>query len=130
MLPLCKFYRYLIYKLYHFSDDTPVFNVIMTLMLVHLYQLLTIIMLIESSKLYDFKLNLVDGYRPFVLVISFSILHFLLFYNKKRWKAIEDEFKNESPRHKKIGTIIVIFYVIGSAGLFFTSLFMLPSPNL
>jgi hypothetical protein len=43
MLPLCKCYRYLIYRLYHFRDDTPTTNVLVTLATVHLFQFLTII---------------------------------------------------------------------------------------
>lgn len=48
MLPLCKFYRYLIYRLYHFRDDTPIINTIITLGVVHWSILLSFRIVIEQ----------------------------------------------------------------------------------
>ena len=48
MLPLCKFYRYLIYRLYNFSGDTPMVNVIITLTLIHTIQLMTLLLIVNG----------------------------------------------------------------------------------
>jgi hypothetical protein len=58
MLPLCKFYRYLIYRLYHFSDDMPVLKVVLTLSFIHYVQLLIIVTVIEELFPVKFSLDL------------------------------------------------------------------------
>ena len=47
MLKLCKFYRYLIYRIYHFSNDTPEINTIGSLTIVHLCQILCFTVIID-----------------------------------------------------------------------------------
>lgn len=121
MLPLCKFYRYLIYRLYHFCDDMPVLKVVLTLSFIHYVQLLIIVTVIE--ELFPVKFSLDLSKNESILFFAFSgILHYFLFYNKEKWRAIEKEFKGESTKHKKIGLILVLIYLLGTIIFFFTLL--------
>jgi len=114
MLPLCKFYRYLIYRLYHFSCDTPVLNVILTLAMVHFFLLIDLLVILSSFPY--LKGCLVVPFfnlkNRLLVIIPFFIAHYFLFYNKKKWNAINVEFRDESPRHKKIGLILVWSYLL------------------
>lgn len=112
MLPLCKFYRYLIYRLYHFRDDTPVVNVMITLTVVHLFIILNILFIINEFTTFKVWPDFTT-FKPQLFVILFIILNYLLFYNKKKWVIYDNEFKNETPKQKKIGLIFVLLYLIG-----------------
>lgn len=117
MLPLCKFYRYLIYRLYNFSGDTPMVNVIITLTLIHTIQLMTLLLIVNGFT--SIKVSLEECGKNPLFHIAFMVLHYFLFYDKKKWGAIRKEFKDESPRHKKIGLIVVLTYLLGTVFLFF-----------
>ena len=118
MLPLCKFYRYLIYRLYHFRDDSPVVNVIVTLSSVHLMQLYTIKLLLWFLFSVNINWN-IEGNQFLVFMFLFMGVNYLLLYNKKKWETYDEEFKNETPEHKKKGLILVLSYLIGSIVIFF-----------
>jgi hypothetical protein len=120
MLPLCKFYRYLIYRLYHFRNDTPIFNTIATLTIVHWFQLLNIFYVVDEFTSYKIWNSIFSPskFNP-MIVILFGILNFILLYNKKKWKSYDEEFKNESPKERKRGLIIVLSYLIGTIILSF-----------
>ena len=120
MLPLCKFYRYLIYRLYHFRNDTPIFNTIATLTIVHWFQLLNIFYVVDEFTSYKIWNSIFSPskFNP-MIVILFGILNFILLYNKKKWKSYAEEFKNESPKERKRGLIIVLSYLIGTIILSF-----------
>ena len=120
MLPLCKFYRYLIYRLYNFSGDTPMVNVIITLTLIHTIQLVTLLLIVNGfTSFTSIKVFLGECGKNPLFHIAFMVLHYFLFYDKKKWGAIRKEFKDESPRHKKIGLIVVLAYLLGTVFLFF-----------
>ena len=76
MLPLCKFYRYLIYRLYHFSDDMPVLKVVLTLSFIHYVQLLIIVTVIEELFPVKFSLDLRAYY--FLLFQEFYIIFYFI----------------------------------------------------
>lgn len=120
MLPLCEFYRYLIYRLYHFRNDTPIFNTIATLTIVHWFQLLNIFYVVDEFTSYKIWNSIFSPskFNP-MIVILFGILNFILLYNKKKWKSYDEEFKNESPKERKRGLIIVLSYLIGTIILSF-----------
>lgn len=120
MIPLCKFYRYLIYRLYHFRNDTPIFNTIATLTIVHWFQLLNIFYVVDEFTSYKIWNSIFSPskFNP-MIVILFGILNFILLYNKKKWKSYDEEFKNESPKERKRGLIIVLSYLIGTIILSF-----------
>lgn len=118
MLPLCKFYKYLIYRLYHFREDTPVVNTIVTLGIIHFLQMLIILSIVHKYTSLDVWPDW-HAYNMRLVAIVFLGSHFPLLYNKKKWRAIDNEFKGESPKHRKIGTIIVLAYLLGTIFLFF-----------
>ena len=113
MLPLCKCYRYLIYRLYHFRDDTPITNVLVTLATVHLFQFLTILIVIDKCTPFKVWPGSSEP-RDTIEVSIFLVLHYILFYNKKKWGEFDVEFKDETPKHKRIGFWLVILYLVGS----------------
>ena len=118
MLPLCKFYRYLIYRLYHFRDDTPIINTIITLGVVHWSILLSFRIVIEQFVHID---PIIGSSKEsnIIFAIFWFALHYILFYNKVKWNSYDKEFKDETPKQRKKGLILVLSYLIGSVIIFF-----------
>jgi len=122
---MVKFYIYLVYRLYDYWNngnrlETPVGNIIIVLSLVHLVQLFTIFCLLLK---YFNSLDFIFRIKPPIIILSillFGILHYFIFYNKKKWESYNTEFQNESNKTRKIGSIIIITYIFGSFVLFFT----------
>jgi|GEM_PF-442704 len=115
MLKLCKFYRYLIYRIYHFSNDTPGLNVILTLSVIHSAQILVIYMSIRRIFFDDCLPSILfSKYEDVIYVIFLFLLNYFLFYNKKKWKSYFKEFQNETEKERKRGFILVLSYLIGS----------------
>jgi hypothetical protein len=110
-----KFYRYVIYKLYSGcymkKNDTPVLNVIITLSLVHFFQLLSIGLILDKIfpqiNLFKYK---IDKLYIALGTIIFGLINYFLFYNKKRWESYLEEFKDGNLLKGNIGTILV-FYI-------------------
>ena len=122
MLPLCRFYRYLIYRLYHFRDDTPTINTIGVLMIVHWGQFISIVTIIEEITSIHFWPDLPFYSERYKLIPGFliwMIIHFILFYDRKKWKSYEEEFRDETPKQRRKGLILVLAYLIGSTIMFF-----------
>lgn len=113
---MIQFYRYIIYRLYSSALDkkssSPIFDVIWALAFVHLSQV---------AAIYALLIGLNPGIPLFVenraIVIVFCIFmlvsHYFLFYNKKRWEAIMEEFKDETPTEKTKGRWRVSLYLNG-----------------
>jgi uncharacterized membrane protein len=118
-----------IYKIYSWTaakkGDTPIANTILTLAIVHFFQLLTFLLFIDQIviplKWLSPLLKTQKGYLFLVVSIYFVAFYFLV-YNKQRWDSYVDEFKNESEEQRRKGNIWVISYLIGSILLFFISL--------
>ena len=116
-------YRYLIYKLYSWAlkkkNDTPVFNVIITLTIVHFVQLLTIYCIV--FKLFHifniFSKN--NSIYVAVFMLLFIMLNYFVLYNKQRWNNYMKEFEGERERDRLKGKIYVLVYLIGSIAIFF-----------
>ena len=111
MLPLCKFYRYLIYRLYHFKDDTPIANTILTLGVVHFFICSAIFSVLLEYTQIKFCTSKNEAV---ILGIVWLIAHYFLFYNKKKWQSYNEEFKDENPKQRRRGLILVLSYLIGS----------------
>jgi hypothetical protein len=113
-------YRYLIYRLLTWGKgDTPVANVIITLTIVHFIQLFSFYLIL--LKIFP-QLNVLDRINWLLLgigLIIFGIIHYFIFYNKRKWNLYLEEFKNESPSKRKKGKILVLSYLIGSFVIFF-----------
>jgi hypothetical protein len=120
-----KAYRYLIYKLYSWAlkkkNDTPVFNVIITITVMHYFQLLTIYcILFRAFHIFNiFSKN--NGLYVGLFMVLFIIFNYFILYNKKRWANYLCEFENEDERASFKGKIYVLSYLIGSILLFFFS---------
>jgi len=115
MLKLCKFYRYLIYRIYHFANDTPGLNVILTLSIVHFTQFLSLLTVV--NRVFFPEINLspsLSKLEMYIFMPCLFFLHFILFYNKKKWKIYFKEFRNETKEERKRGFILVLSYLIGS----------------
>ena len=118
-------YSYIIYKIYSWTSgksDTPVVNTILTLAVVHFFQLATILLFIDRiiSPLYLFQhFNKV---YIFLGAIIYFIIFWLLIYNKNRWNVFIEEYSKETMEESKGGSRIVLFLLIGSIVLFFISL--------
>lgn len=121
-----RMYRYIIYKLYFWAlkrpNDTPVFNVIVTLAFVHFTQLLTIYL--YAFNFFDFKDILTTENIKYIVVffIFFVLLHYLILYNGKKWDGYILQFQNEDKRNRKKNSMLVLLYLIGSIIFFFVSL--------
>jgi hypothetical protein len=120
---MIKPYRYLIYKLYSWGlrkkGDTPVANVIITLSIVHFFQILLLYSVI--GKFFP-KIAIFDNIGKIyigIFLVLFMIAHYFLLYNKKRWKGYLEEFKNESSQQNKKRKVFVLIYLIGSILMFF-----------
>ena len=117
-------YKYIIYKIYSWKNDTPIANTILTLSIIHFFQLLTLLLIIDrliTPFLFTENHNVGKGTLFIGLVIYFG-LFYLVVYNKQRWNAYVEEYKNESEEQRKRGNRFVITYLVGSILLFFISL--------
>lgn len=122
-------YKYLIYKLYSWGlnkeNDTPVFNVIITLAFVHFVQLFTIYMILLKYIPELSIFNIENKAYLYVFGTIFILLNYFLLYNKKRWESYLQKFKNESKNESRRGKIYVLAYLIGSILLFFITAIIL-----
>ncbi|NSL86242.1 hypothetical protein ECE50_005345 [Chitinophaga sp. Mgbs1] len=113
-----RFYRYLIYKIYSWGarrpNDTPVMNVILCLMAVHLFQLCLLLYILGKLVPAVNDIPLPGGVFAVVFAVCFILLHYFLFYNKERWAAYREEFQDETPKEARKGKIYVLAYLIGS----------------
>ena len=118
MLKLNKFYRYLIYRVSHFENLTPVMNTLATLCVVHGSLISTFFLLLYDifgiKGFADFNKTLMS-----IVTVLFLVLHYLLFYNKKKWKEYEKEFKDETLHERRTGLVKVLAYLIGCILIFF-----------
>lgn len=49
-----------------------------------------------------------------IFFICFIGLYALLFYRKEKWKGYIEQFKNETPKERRRGTIILLLFTIGT----------------
>lgn len=118
MLKLNKFYRYLIYRVSHFENLTPVMNTLFALSVTHTFVIATIFIIIAKALHYEYDF-IPSRLEAFLIFSVVMLIHYILFYDKKKWKEYEEEFKNETPKDRKVGLIKVLIYLIGSIAAFF-----------
>ena len=118
MLTLCRFYRYLVYRLYHFKNDTPIFNVILALTLTHGFHVMIFLVLTTRFTSFDVWPHF-SSFMMKVAPVLFGFLNYFLFYNKKQWASFDEEFKNETSEQKHWGGALVLAYLIGAPISFF-----------
>lgn len=111
-------YKYIIYRLYNWrlknKDLNPELRVVITMSILHCTQLLLV---------YEILITVVPSLRTkfkftdlFVIIffICFIGLYALLFYRKEKWKGYIEQFKNETPKERRRGTIILLLFTIGT----------------
>src|SRR5262245_27187136 len=111
-------YKYIIYKIYSWRNDTPVGNTILTLAVTHFFQAGAVYLLIDKFVTplpwrADIKKNYI-----FIGALVYFVCFYLAVYNKRRWAAYMEEYKNEDDMQRRRGNILVISYLIGSILLF------------
>ena len=107
------------------NNDTPIFNVIITLAFVHFVHLFTVYMVILKFFPAISIFNLRDKFYLYIFGVIFIIVNYLFLYNKKRWESYVEEFKNESENESRRGKIYVLAYLMGSILLFFITTIIL-----
>lgn len=119
-------YKYLIYKIYSWTKDkkgdTPIVNTILTLTFTHFIQMFVLLMYVDKFITPIKWLKNINKTSIYIGGPIYYFAFYLLVYNKKRWDAYVEEFKDESEKQRKCGNFIVIAYLIGSILLFFISL--------
>jgi len=120
---MSNFYSYIIYKVYTWgnrgSNATPVLNVLIVLTFVHYVQLLVIQSIL--ARIFPSLRFLERPNRSYVAIglLVFFVLHYLVFYNKKRWATYVEKYKAETEKKKRKGSFFVLLYLIGSIMLLF-----------
>jgi len=119
-------YKYIIYKIYSWTankkNDTPIGNTILTLGLIHLFQLATVLLFIDKIIIPLEWIYNINKVYLFIGALIYFILFYFLLYNKERWNSYIEEFSNESESERKRGNFLVIAFLVGSILLFFISL--------
>ena len=118
-----RFYRYLIYRLYTWrlraKDNAPIMTVVMTMCVVHYFQAIILYVVLTRFVIRTYWQIPVNEVYIYLISFGFIIIYYLLIYNKKRWEKYIEEFKDETPQQRKIGTIHLRLFTIGSVVLFF-----------
>lgn len=127
-MKLPRFYRYIIYRFYSWrlskKDDTPIMNIVFTMTIIHLLQLmLLILLLIQFFPSFATAFSLKKEYVFAIIVVGF-LFYYLLIYDKTRWKNYLEEFKNENETERKKGTMLFRVFTIGTVLVFFIVLYL------
>ena len=108
-----KFYRYLVYRIFHINNNDPEIKVISFIGMVHGSIVLAVLIILDILFDIGFPPNL-DKSEWYLLALLFFALQFLIFFRPSKWKTYFKEFENESKEEKRKGTILVWGYIIFS----------------
>lgn len=119
-----KYYRYLIYKLYSWGlirkSDTPVGNVVITLVFVHYVQILSLyfilLKLFPQLSIFNNRYGIVI---PIFILVSLAAFIYFTFCSNNKCESYFNEFKDESTQKRKRGSRLVLSFLIGSICFFF-----------
>ena len=118
-----RYYRYIIYRLYTSSlkgnDITPVATVVFIMSFVHISQFLLLYGIVKTGFPDLFSKIHVEKRIIIVFAIIFTIVYYLLVYNKMRWSKYIEEFKDESIEQRRKRGIWVCLFTIGSVVILF-----------
>jgi len=117
-LPLPRFYRYMIYRLFAWrlrkNDDAPATTVTFILAFVHSAQLLSLLFIfVRVTNQVHFLSELPDLLLGGSYLIV-SLLIYIVIYNESKWKEYIREFENESKSQRRSGTITLYSFTLGS----------------
>ena len=111
-----KFYQYLVYRIFHFNNDSPEINVMVFLGMVHGSIVLAVLIILDILFDIGFPPNL-DKSEWYLLALLFFALQFLIFFRPDKWKTYLKEFENESKEERRKGSFLVWSYIIVSLAL-------------
>ena len=110
-----KFYRYLVYRIFHFNNDSPEINVMVILGMIHGSHVLSCLFLL--SIIFSFDYSGLDKSEVSLLALLFFATQFLIFFRPSKWKTYFKEFENESKEERRKGSFLVWSYIIVSLAL-------------
>lgn len=108
-----KFYRYLVYRIYHINNNDPEMKVMMFICIIHTCHVISVFFIL--SIIFNFDYPDLDKSELSLLALLFFALQFLIFFRPSKWKTYFKEFENESKEEKRKGTILVWGYIIFSS---------------
>ena len=111
-------YPYIIYRLYTWriknKDSDPAFKVVITLAIVHSWQILFICNMLATF---------IRSWRPVLdlsritfalIVLGLVLFLWTLVYNKDKWEGYISRFQHETKAQRKRGTILVLLFTVGT----------------
>lgn len=112
MTKLRRFYRYLIYRIYHINNNDPDLKVLGILTFIHTSHIFTCMFL--ALWLFSIDLFNFEKIELFIISILFFALHYYLFYKPQKWEEYFKEFENEAKEERLKGSFLVWGYMIVS----------------
>lgn len=112
MTKLRRFYRYLIYRIYHINNNDSDLKVLGILTFIHTSHIFTCMFL--ALWLFSIDLFNFEKIELFIISILFFALHYYLFYKPQKWEEYFKEFENESKEERLKGSFLVWGYMIVS----------------
>lgn len=112
MTKLRRFYRYLIYRIYHINNNDPDLKVLGILTFIHTSHIFTCMFL--ALWLFSIDLFNFEKIELFIISILFFALHYYLFYKPQKWEEYFKEFENETKKERVKGSFLVWGYMIVS----------------
>lgn len=109
MTKLRRFYRYLIYRIYHINNNDPEIKVIALLCIIHSFHLLTCMYLILG--VFSINLFVLGKTELCTLILLFLALHYFIFYKPQKWEEYFKEFENETKKERLKGSFLVWGYM-------------------
>lgn len=105
-------YDYLFYKIYKFALKTPSADFAELSSLISI-SLLNIMNLISIAKI-DFEAFFPEtsNLGSFIALTFLYLMNYFLFIFKKRYKKIESKYDATSTKSQKIGSVLVLAYVV------------------
>lgn len=123
-------YKYLYYRLYSWNRKmwgdvatTKIYAVLVISTMVF-FNLLTIIFTLQAFTHIPYLISQAPKIS-LAIVIGISILNYFLLMHKDKFQIIEDEFKDESQKVRRKGTLWIIIYFLASFGVFGLSVYLL-----
>lgn len=104
-----RFYRYLIYRIYHINNNDPDIKVVTLLCIIHSAHLFTCMYLILG--IFSINLFTFNKLELFIAYILFLALHYYIFYKPQKWEEYFKEFENETKEERLKGSFLVWGYM-------------------
>ena len=113
-----KFYRYFYYRQYILSkklwDSQPAFSAMLGIAVTILFHMFFIILGIAAIIDVDFFGLFILDLNPLVLIlfmVSFLSINYMIFYHNGKWRALVEEFENETEKQRSLGKFYLFLYL-------------------